>query len=95
MGVAAGAPAQSPARLLAWPPTRAETCTLLPAAMKFFYCFFHDEFLRGCVLLRRFPLAANHSRRARPPAAAFSQAEALESRTMGMHLRIRQRQEAV
>ena len=47
------------------------------------------------VLLRRFPLAANHSRLARPPAAAFSQAEALESRNMGMHLRIRQRQGAV
>jgi len=47
------------------------------------------------VLVRRFPLAANHSRLARPPAAAFSWAEALESRNMGMHLRIRQRQEAV
>jgi len=47
------------------------------------------------VLLRRFPLATNHSWLARPPAAAFSRAEALELRSMGMHLRIGQRQEAV
>jgi len=46
------------------------------------------------VLMRRFPLAANNSWLARPPAAALSQAEALESRNMGMHLRIRQQQEA-
>jgi hypothetical protein len=45
--------------------------------------------------LRGLPLAANHPRLARPPAAAFSQAEALESRKMGVHSRIRQRQEAV